>query len=50
MDEQTEYGTKWLTQGNELGDEGFKRVTFDGENLSWGLLSRDGQILLFLRR
>ena len=43
--EQLEDGTKWLTQSDEPEGRRPKRVTFDGEYLSYGLLSRDGQIL-----
>ena len=43
---QTEYGTKWLATRDEPEDRRFKRVTFDGEGIPYGLLSRDGQTLL----
>ena len=37
--------TKWFTQGNDPEGRRFKRVTFDGEDSKWGVLSRDGQTL-----
>ena len=42
---QPKYCTKWFTQSNDREDRRFKRVTFDGEDSKWGVLSRDGQTL-----
>ena len=42
---QIEEGAKWLTQNNEPENEKPKRVKFDGENSTGGILSRDGQTL-----
>ena len=41
--EETSGSTKWLMQSNETDDRRPKRVTFDGEDLDGGVLSRDGQ-------
>ena len=43
--EETSGSTKWLMQSNETDDRRPKRVTFDGEDLDGGVLSRDGQTL-----
>ena len=43
--EQTKRSVKWLTQRNEPEDGRPKSVILDGEDLSYGLLSRDGQTL-----
>ena len=43
--EQIKYNHKWLIQGNESEGGRPKPVAFDGENLPFGLLSRDGQTL-----
>ena len=42
---QTKRHIKWLTQSNDPGDGSFKHVTIDREELTYGLLSRDGQAL-----
>ena len=43
--EQVKYGSKWLTQINVPEGGSFKHVTFSGESLNTGILSRDGQTL-----
>ena len=43
--DQPKSSTRWLTQSNELEDEKPKRIAFDGEDLPYGSLSRDGQTL-----
>ena len=45
QEKQTNRSTKWLMQSNEPDDRRPKRVTFDGEDLDGGVLSRDGQTL-----
>ena len=39
QEEQAKRSTKWLIQNNESEGGRFKRVTFDGEDLDWGVLS-----------
>ena len=43
---QTVYGAKWLMQSNKLEGGRLKYTTLDGEDLPYGLLSRDGQTLV----
>ena len=43
--EQAKRSAKWLIQGNESEGGRFKDVVFDGEDLYFGVLSRDGQTL-----
>ena len=45
LGKQPKRGTRWFTQSNESEDRRLKRVTFDGEESPYGLLSRDGQTL-----
>ena len=42
---QVKRGTKWFMQSDESEDGGPKSVAFDGKDLPYGLLSRDGQTL-----
>ena len=43
--EHAKLSTKWLMQSNEPEGGRIKRITFDGEESPYGLLSRDGQTL-----
>ena len=45
VDGQPKRGIKWLIQGNESEGGRPKPVAFDGENIPFGLLSRDGHVL-----
>ena len=44
---QPKRGIRSFTQSNKPEDERLKRITFDGEDQSYDLLSRDGQMLCF---
>ena len=45
--EHTMRSAKWLMKSNESEDGRLKRVTFDGKESPYGLLSRDGKTLCF---